>query len=186
MLQRAQSHLDSYSGRSEVITFFEFPSAFNMIHLQLLREKLQEMSVKTSNIMHYWLPDRKATVCEMGQCSVWFGDVQYRSSTRDSAVSIHVHLVHLRLSVQFSVTPPTLIILQWLDRWGVQRTRGWYYGVALEESSASENKTREIMIEMDTSMTCVFTGRGCWHSEVSNHNCMPTACQHQPQVQQED
>lgn len=34
----------------------------------------------------------------------------YKSSKVDSAVSIFVHLVHLRLSVQVQVTPPTEIL----------------------------------------------------------------------------
>lgn len=51
------------------------------------------------------------------QSSVWFGDMHYMSSTEHCPVSIHVHLVHLRLSVELKVVLPTetLRILQWLD-----------------------------------------------------------------------
>lgn len=58
-------------------------------HLLLLRENLQEMSGNTST-------DRQVTGYETGEVLRVFGDVQFRSSAGDSAISIVVHLAHLR------------------------------------------------------------------------------------------
>lgn len=55
------------------------------------KEKLQEMSVSISTISNLaWISDnltREVVICETGQCCVWFGDVQYRSSTEDFVIA---------------------------------------------------------------------------------------------------
>lgn len=54
-------------------------------------KKLHEVSENTSTIMmDCWLSDRHTSVWETGQRSVWFGDVQNRSSTGDCSASIPV------------------------------------------------------------------------------------------------
>lgn len=65
------------------------------------REATGNVSKRVHHLIDYWTTDRRATVCETGQRSVWFGDVQFRSSTGDCAVSIPVHLVHLVLHFVF-------------------------------------------------------------------------------------
>lgn len=86
-------------------------------------------------MMDYWLPDGEATVCEIRLCVIWWCAVQ--ELHRDCAVSILVHPVQLRFSIQLQVTDSALVRLIIREAEGVQSTSGWFCGAVWEESSAS-------------------------------------------------
>lgn len=84
----------------------------------LLREKLQYRTFQTCPPPHGLL-----TTWQTGeQCSDWLGDVQYRSTSGDCAVSTLVHHVYRRLWPQLQVKPPRADVLVMYRR----RTEHWW------------------------------------------------------------
>lgn len=99
--------LSHFNGYSPMISSpSDFLSALGTIQLLLLREKLQETHPPPHGLLTSWRTG------ETRKRSVWFGDAQYTSSTRDCVVSIPVEHVHIRLSLQHwvRIMAPTEIL----------------------------------------------------------------------------
>lgn len=112
--------------------------------------------------MDYWLPDGEATSCEIRQHSViWSCAVQ--KLHRGCAVSILVHPVQLRFSIQLQVTDSAVVTWIIREAEGVQSTSKWFCEVVWEgQLLLYVRKMREIQFRRKkTYMAHVYRGTGC-------------------------